>query len=74
METKRKLVMSFKTTTDKSASISIDNPKIDITEEEIKTTMELILSKNIFAVDGKDFVSLISAKVTETDTTVYELV
>jgi hypothetical protein len=74
METKRKLVMSFKTSGDKSTSISIDNPKIDITEEEIKSTMELILSKNIFAVDGKDFVSLVGAKVTETDTTVYELV
>lgn len=74
METKRKLVISFKTSADKSASISIDNPKIDVTEEEIKSTMGLILSKNIFAVDGKDFVSLVSAKVTETDTTVYELV
>ncbi len=74
METKRNLVMSFKTSADKSTSISIDNPKIDITEDEIKTAMGLILSKNIFAVDGKDFVSLVGAKVTETDTTIYDLI
>lgn len=72
METKRKLVMSFMTSADKSASISIDNPKIDITEEKIKSTMGLILSKNIFAVDGEDFISLVGAKVTETDTTIYD--
>lgn len=74
METNRKLVMSFKTSADKTVSISLDNPKIDLTEEEIKTIMGLILDKNIFAVDGKDYVSLVSAKVIETDTTVYDLV
>lgn len=74
MESKRKLVMSFKTSADKTASISLDSPKIDLTEEEIKTTMGLILDKNIFAVDGKDYISVVSAKVIETDTTVYELV
>jgi hypothetical protein len=65
MENKRKLVMGFKTSADKTISISLDNPK---------TAMNLIIDKNIFAVDGKDFVSLVSAKVVETDTTVYELV
>jgi hypothetical protein len=74
MENKRKLVMGFKTSADKTTSISLDNPKIDLTEEDIKTTMNLIIDKNLFAVDGKDFVSLDSAKVVETDTTVYELV
>lgn len=74
MKTNRKLVMSFKTTADKTVSMSLDNPKVDLTKEEIKTTMSLILDKNIFAVDGKDYDSLVSAKVIETDTTVYELV
>ena len=46
----------------------------DLTEEEVKTTMELIKEKNIFAPGGADFASLVSAKVVETDTTNYDLV
>ena len=45
-----------------------------LTEEEVKTTMELIKEKNIFAPGGADFASLVSAKVVETDTTNYDLV
>ena len=40
----------------------------------IKTTMELIKEKNIFAPGGADLASLVSAKVVETDTTNYDLV
>ena len=45
-----------------------------LTEEEVKTTMELIKEKNIFAPGGADLASLVSAKVVETDTTNYDLV
>ena len=46
----------------------------DLTEEEVKTAMELIKEKNIFAPGGADLASLVSAKVVETDTTNYDLV
>lgn len=74
MELNRKLVMTFKTTDDKKVSLTIDNPREDLTEEEVKTAMELIKEKNIFAPGGADLVSLVSAKVVETDTTNYDLV
>ena len=45
-----------------------------LTEEEVKTAMELIKEKNIFAPGGADLASLVSAKVVETDTTNYDLV
>ena len=48
MELNRKLVMTFKTTDDKKVSLTVDNPKEDLTEEEVKTAMELIKDKNIF--------------------------
>ena len=35
MEENKKLVMVFKNEVDKQVSISIDNPKSDITEQEI---------------------------------------
>lgn len=74
MELNRKLVMTFKTTDDKKVSLTVDNPREDLTEEEVKTAMELIKKKNIFAPGGADLASLVSAKVVETDTTNYDLV
>ena len=74
MELNRKLVMTFKTTDDKKVSLTVDNPREDLTEEEVKTAMELIKEKNIFAPGWADLASLVSAKVVETDTTNYDLV
>ena len=74
MELNRKLVMTFKTTDDKKVSLTVDNPREDLTEEEVKTAMELIKEKNIFVPGGADLASLVSAKVVETDTTNYDLV
>ncbi len=74
MELNRKLVMTFKTTDDKKLSLTVDNPREDLTEEEVKTAMKLIKEKNIFAPGGADLASLVSAKVVETDTTNYDLV
>ena len=74
MELNKKLVMTFKTTDDKKVSLTVDNPREDLSEEEVKTAMELIIEKNIFAPGGADLASLVSAKVVRTDTTNYDLV
>ena len=74
MEIKKKLIMSFKTLSGKKISISVDDPRENLTESEIKTAMTTILSKNIFKVNGEDLDSLIEAKVVETGTTEYDLV
>ena len=74
METKKKLVMNFKTTGDKKVSISVDNPRENLTEAEVKAAMTLILSSNIFLPNGEELASLVEAKIVETDTTSYDLV
>ena len=74
METTKKLIMSFLTSDDKKVSLSVDNPREDITEGEIKSAMDLIVSKNIFAPNGGDIVQAVEAKVVITDTTPYDLV
>ena len=74
METKKRLVMNFKTTGDKKVSISVDDPRDDLTEFEVKAAMTLILSSNIFLPNGDELALLIDAKVVETDTTSYDLV
>ena len=66
----KKLVMVFKNSVGKNVSISIDDPK----ETEIKTTMELIVEKNIFKKNDYAFVEAVEAKIVTTDTTEYDLV
>lgn len=58
----------------KKVSISVDDPRENLTESEIKTAMTTILSKNIFKPGGENFASLVEAKVVETGTTEYDLV
>lgn len=74
METKKKLLMTFMNSLGRKTSISIDDPREDITESEIKTCMELIVEKNIFAPNGADIVSAVDAKIVVTDTSEYDLV
>ncbi|WP_042273413.1 DUF2922 domain-containing protein [[Clostridium] dakarense] len=74
METNKRLIMTFKTNDDKRVSLSIDDPREDVTEEEIKTAMEAVLAKGIFAPNGAELTSVIDAKVVATDTTEYDLV
>ena len=73
MEIKTKLIMNFKTELDKKVSITVDSPRTDLTEEEINDAMLLILSKDIFNINGASLVSLVDAKVITTDTTEYDL-
>ncbi|WP_373600484.1 DUF2922 domain-containing protein [Paraclostridium bifermentans] len=74
METKRRLVMSFKSDLDKTVSISVDDPRENLTEAEIKVVMDMIVEKNIFAPNGADIVQTVEAKIVVTDTTEYDLV
>ena len=74
MEENKKLVMVFKNEVDTQVSISIDNPKSDITEQEIKTAMDLIVSKNVFKKSNYALVEAVGAKIVNTQTTEYDLV
>ncbi len=74
METKKRLLMSFKSSDDKRVSISVDNPRVDVTEVEIKNVMTNILNANIFRPNGATLVEMIDAKIVETDTVEYDLI
>ena len=73
MKQTKRLVMTFKTDDDKKISLSVDDPREDVSEAEIKSAMDLVVSKNIFAPGGADIVEAIEAKVVVTDTTSYYL-
>lgn len=74
MEIKKKLMMTFKTDEDKNISISLDDPKENLTEQEILDAMNIILNNDIFAPNGETLVSLVGAKIVETGTTEFDLV
>lgn len=74
METSTSLIMTFINSDNSRISLSVQDPREDITEAEIKEAMELVVSKNIFAPNGLDLVSAVDAKVVVTETTPFDLV
>jgi predicted DNA-binding protein (UPF0251 family) len=65
----RTLRMSFRNEAGKTVSISLDNPKEDLTAAAVEAAMDLIIAKNIFTTSGGDLVSKYDAKIISTDTT-----
>ena len=46
------LEMNFRTGLGRSMRITLDDPREDITPQDIRDTMELIISKGVFNVEG----------------------
>ena len=61
METTKKLLMTFKTDEGKKISLSVDDPRPNITEEEIKNAMETIINSGIFAPNGASLIEMLEA-------------
>ncbi|RDY27421.1 DUF2922 domain-containing protein [Romboutsia weinsteinii] len=74
MNVSLKLMMTFRTTAGNKVSLSVDDPRSDLNEQEIKDAMELIITKDIFAPNGATLTEAVEAKVVRTDTTGYDLV
>lgn len=73
MET-RVLYMTFKNSLGNSCTISVEDPKADITEQNIIDAMNLIKTKNIFQPKGYDITTTVSAKIVNANTTEYNLI
>jgi hypothetical protein len=74
MNVTKKLLMTFKTDEDKNVSISVEDPKQNLTESEILEAMNLIIQKDVFMPNGEALVEKVGAKVVETETQEYDLV
>lgn len=73
MET-RVLYMTFKNTLGNSCTITVEDPRADITEQNIIDAMNLIKTKNIFQPKGYDISTCVSAKIVDANTTEYNLI
>jgi len=59
------LVMRFTNQAGSRVSISLDNPRDDLTEAEVTGAMDQIITKNIFTTNGGDLVSKYSAYIVD---------
>lgn len=57
------LQMVFQNQVGNNVSINIAQVKDDLTDEEVKSLMQLIISKNIFESSGGDLITIMSASV-----------
>ncbi|CEN26168.1 DUF2922 domain-containing protein [Paraclostridium sordellii] len=69
-----KLLMTFMTQFGRKVSLFVTDPRENVTESEIKSVMDLIIEKNIFAPNGEDIITAKEAKIVQTETTEFDLV
>lgn len=69
----RTLYMTFKNQIGQACTISIDDPREDLTEEEIIAFMNLVVTKNIFNIKGYDITTTVGAKVVNKNTVEFDL-
>ena len=67
------LTMTFITSTNAKAAMSINGVKPDLTKDQISSLMDTIIGKNIFQTKSGTFASKSGANVTERKITKYEL-
>lgn len=63
------LSMSFLTTEGKKSSISVGNVKDDVSQADVKSTMDMIVAKNIFSTKNGDIQAVDSASIIDRTTT-----
>lgn len=66
-------LITFKNTLANSFTITVDDPRENLEEEEIIAAMNLIKDKNIFQPKGYDIAACISAIVVDSKATEYDL-
>ena len=72
METKV-LYMTFKNFLGNKFSLSVNDPRADIEEQDIIDAMNRIVELNLFMPNGYEITETVSAKIVESSTTNYDL-
>ena len=67
------LELIFETTANKAVTLTVDEPREDLTAQEIITGMQTIVDQNIFEVGGSPFALAKGARVVERTVVEYEV-
>lgn len=62
----KKLVMSFLTEQGTTSSMTLEAPRDDLTEEDVREVMELIITENVFSTSKGDLVDIKKAEIITT--------
>lgn len=65
---RRVLELTFKTSTEKTFTLQIQNPKADLTKEVVEQAMNKIMKLNLFDLSKGELVSIHSAQYIERST------
>lgn len=65
----KRLVMSFRNADGNRVSLSVDDPRENITDEEVKAAMQTVLAQDIFDSNGGNLVEIVDATIVETTKT-----
>ena len=66
--TKKVLRMTFNNALGNAVTITLANPKTDLTAAQVETVMDQIITKNIFLTSGGDLMSKRDVKIINTTT------
>lgn len=61
----KNLELIFKNVAGKNARLSIQNPKEDLTTQEVEALMNDIIDKNVFETSGGDLVEIVGARIVQ---------
>lgn len=67
------LALTFKTSQDAKVTLTIDNAKNDLTDEQVASIMDTIIEQNVFLTSKGNFVEKVSAVLTERKNTSYKI-
>ena len=73
MDSTLKLIMTFKSEGDKNVNFTIDDPRSNLSENDVIEAMNLIVEKNIFCPGEVNLKEVVKAKVVQTETTEYNI-
>lgn len=69
----RSLHMVFENSIGDNASLTIQNVKDELADEDVKNFMQLVIDKNVFTTPGGELVRIMSADITTKETTSLEV-
>ena len=62
------LEMVFRSAAGKEVTLSLSDPKEDLTLSQVKAVMQDVVTRNIFQVDGADLKDVVTARIRSRDT------
>ena len=64
----KRLIMSFVTSLGGTSTMSLDEPKVGLTEAEVRTLMDLVITNNMFNTNSGNLTGVKAAEIVTTTT------